>query len=40
MKSIALLAPILLITALAFADESPEPPVEELTQHVYLDEIG
>ena len=26
--------------AIEFADESPEPPVEELTQHVYFDEIG
>jgi len=26
--------------AVDFADESPEPPVEELTQHVYFDEIG
>jgi pyruvate dehydrogenase E1 component alpha subunit len=26
--------------AVDFADESPEPPVDELTQHVYFDEIG
>lgn len=26
--------------AVDFADESPEPPVEELTQHVLFDEIG
>jgi pyruvate dehydrogenase E1 component alpha subunit len=26
--------------ALDFAEESPEPPLEELTQHVYMDEVG
>jgi pyruvate dehydrogenase E1 component alpha subunit len=26
--------------AVDYADENPEPPVEELTQHVYFDEIG
>lgn len=26
--------------ALEFADESPEPPIEELTKHVYMDEVG
>lgn len=26
--------------AVDFADESPEPPAEELTQHVYQDEVG
>ncbi len=26
--------------AVEFADESPEPPLEELTQHVYFDEVG
>ncbi len=26
--------------AVDFADESPEPPLEELTQHVYMDEVG
>ena len=25
--------------AVEFADESPEPPLEELTQHVYMDEV-
>jgi TPP-dependent pyruvate/acetoin dehydrogenase alpha subunit len=26
--------------AVDFAEESPEPPLEELTQHVYMDEVG
>jgi pyruvate dehydrogenase E1 component alpha subunit len=26
--------------ALEFAEESPEPPLEELTQHVYMDDVG
>jgi pyruvate dehydrogenase E1 component alpha subunit len=26
--------------ALDFAEESPEPPIEELGQHVYMDELG
>ena len=26
--------------AVEFADESPEPPVEELTQHVFMDDVG
>ncbi len=26
--------------AIDFAEESPEPPLEELTQHVYMDDVG
>ncbi len=30
----------LILEAVEFADESPEPPIEELTQHVFMDEVG
>jgi pyruvate dehydrogenase E1 component alpha subunit len=40
LKSLQKKTKALIQEAVDFADESPEPPVEELTQHVYFDEIG
>lgn len=40
LKSLQKKTKALIQEAVEFADESPEPPVEELTQHVYFDEIG
>lgn len=39
-KSLQKKVKALIQEAVEFSDESPEPPVEELTQHVYFDEIG